>query len=112
MLKKKTEAARLQVPAVDINQEEALKLAKEMNISKETALTVILSKKALIEANKKADLAIEKADKFFTEAIKFANEAAEAANAKLLSIQKQRLSQQPQKSLPLKQPDAVQEVSR
>ena len=112
MLKKKADPSRLQVPALNINEEEALKLAKEMNISKETALTVVLAKKALIEANKKADLAVEKADKFFTEAIKSANEAAEAANAKLVAIQKQHLSQQPQKSLPLKRPDVVQEVSR
>jgi hypothetical protein len=111
MLKKKAETPR-QPQALNINEEEALKLAKEMNISKETALTVVLAKKASIEANKKADLAVEKADKFFTEAIKSANAAAEAANAKLLSIQKQRLSQPPQKSLPLKRPDDVQEVSR
>ena len=88
---------------LDINYNEAIK---------QTALELVLAKKAAIEANKNAELAIEKAKIFFIEAVKSANAAADAANAKLLAIQKERLSQLPQKSSPLTQPVVVQVAGR
>lgn len=76
-----------------------------------TNLTLIEAKKAAAEAAIKAEIAIKKADDFFKEAIKNANEAAVVAKAKLLAIQKERLSQQLQKSSPPMLPDDVQEAS-